>query len=172
MSRRPRRADYDPEELLRVVEATALHTAAKGVLRRLRVPPGLSAEAGSGWRAARAAAVLALIEEAERTAPPPPAPAPPKKKRSAPPPPPPARPAAVLGEPIDWGEDEEEDTGPWTAWGTLDWGRAAAGRAPTPSAKAARIVPPPPAPGAAPEDPAPGSPEEADRPAPAPWETS
>ncbi|MBX7471243.1 hypothetical protein K1Y80_34865 [Streptomyces sp. MAG02] len=75
MSRRPSRPDYTPEELLQVVEAAALHAAAKGVLARLPVPPGLSAEARAGWRAARAAAVLALVAEAERTSPaPPPAP--------------------------------------------------------------------------------------------------
>ncbi|MBD2829921.1 hypothetical protein ID875_21395 [Streptomyces globisporus] len=57
---------------MRVVEAAALHAAAKGVLAGLPVPSGLSAQARAGWRAARAAAVLALVAEAERTMPPPP----------------------------------------------------------------------------------------------------
>ncbi|MFJ5099259.1 hypothetical protein [Streptomyces sp. NPDC088557] len=70
-NRRPLAADYEPEALLRVLDADTLHRAAQLVLRVLPVPPGLSAEAAVGWRAARAAAVLALVDEADRTAPPP-----------------------------------------------------------------------------------------------------
>ncbi|MFD8211496.1 hypothetical protein ACFV2S_34530 [Streptomyces sp. NPDC059695] len=66
---RPPRTDCELEELLRLVEAAALHTAAQHVLLCLRVPTGLSKEKRAGWRAARSAAVLALVAEAERLAP-------------------------------------------------------------------------------------------------------
>ncbi|MFF5638441.1 hypothetical protein [Streptomyces sp. NPDC012825] len=99
--------DEEPEELLRLVEAGALHTAAGQVLRRLPVPPDLLKEARAGWRAARTAAVLALLTEAEQIAPP-----------SLPPAPLFCRLRTVPA---------QQDDGPWTARGTLDWGRDSAG---------------------------------------------
>ncbi|MFJ5099336.1 hypothetical protein [Streptomyces sp. NPDC088557] len=96
--RRPLAADHEPEGLLRVVEAAALHRAAGLVLRALPVPPGLSVEAAASWRAARSAAVLALVDEADRTAPPPPSPS-----ASCPPPAVPAGEGPPPG--LDWSQD-------------------------------------------------------------------
>ncbi|MFJ4873353.1 hypothetical protein [Streptomyces sp. NPDC088757] len=107
LSPRPPYTDEEPEELLRLVEAGALHTAAGQVLRCLPVPPDLSKEARAGWRAARTAAVLALLAEAKQIAPPPPPPVPLScRSRTVP---------------------AQEDDGPWTAWGMLDWSRDSAG---------------------------------------------
>ncbi|MFJ9434765.1 hypothetical protein ACIRQY_34660 [Streptomyces sp. NPDC101490] len=94
--RRPLAADHEPEALLRVVEAAALHRAAGLVLRALHVPPGLSVEAAASWRAARSAAVLALVDEADRTTPPPPS-------ASCPPPAAPGRDGPPPG--LGWSQD-------------------------------------------------------------------
>ncbi|MEW1701040.1 hypothetical protein [Streptomyces sp. NPDC091278] len=93
--------DHAPEDLLLVVEAAAVQAAARRVLRLTPVPRGLSAEAAAGWRAARSAAVLALVAQADLLAPPPPAPG-----RLAPPRPggPDAR-EVRTGHGLDWSQE-------------------------------------------------------------------
>ncbi|MGW4855349.1 hypothetical protein ACWEPZ_29405 [Streptomyces sp. NPDC004288] len=100
---RPPRTDGAPEDLLRLVEAAALHTAARHVLLRLRVPTGLSKETRAGWRAGRAAAVLALVAEAERLAPL----LPPAPETSVP-----AVPGAGDRRGLDWSQEHASTAGP------------------------------------------------------------
>ncbi|MFE0778931.1 hypothetical protein [Streptomyces sp. NPDC058861] len=122
ISRCRTREDYPPEELLRVVEAAALDAAAKRLLLDpTGAPLDLSQEAAAGWRAGRAAAVLDLLAQAEQIAPPLPVRPLAYPEPTTPPPPRPA-PLFCRSRPAP----AREDDGPWTAWGTLDWGRDSA----------------------------------------------
>ncbi|MEV7676711.1 hypothetical protein [Streptomyces sp. NPDC088752] len=108
-----------------MVEAAALDAAAKRLLDDpATVPPDLPQEEAAGWRAGRAAAVLDLLAQAERSTPPPPARPLAHPERTTPPPPPP-RPAPLFCRSLT--APAQEDEGPWTAWGMLDWGRDSAG---------------------------------------------
>ncbi|MGW4725443.1 hypothetical protein [Streptomyces sp. NPDC004291] len=124
ISRCRTRTDYAPEELLRVVEAAALDAAAKRLLDDpASVPPDLLQEVAAGWRAGQPAAVLDLLAQAERIAPPPPArPLAYPEPTTPPPPPPPPAPLFCRSR----AAPAQEDDGPWTAWGMLDWGRDSA----------------------------------------------